>query len=276
MRIDAHQHFWTYNKADYGWIGDNMQVIARDFGPAHLAAEMDEARIDASIAVQARQSDAETDWLLRLAADNERIAGVVGWIDLRSPNLTGRLAQLADAEKLVGFRHVIQDEPDPEFMCAPDFVRGVKWTLAAGYAYDILIFHHQAPHVPRFLDACGEGRFIVDHIAKPDMAGGEGKSEWARSIREIASFPNVYCKLSGMVTEADWSGWTPETFEPFLDTVLEAFGPDRVMFGSDWPVCLLAGRYGQVYRLVEDYVMRNCADGSAAIFGGNAARAYRT
>ena len=275
MRIDAHQHFWAYDEADYGWINEQMRVIARDFGPDDLAHEMDAVGIDASIAVQARQSDEETDWLLGLADGNERIAGVVGWIDLRSPSLTERLAELESAPKLVGFRHVIQDEPDPEFMLAPDFIRGVKWTLAAGYAYDILIFHHQAPHVPAFLDACGEGRFVLDHIAKPDIAGSEGIAEWGRSIRAIAAYPNVSCKLSGMVTEADWSGWTPETFEAFLDTVLEAFGPDRVMFGSDWPVCLLAGQYEQVYGLVKRYIERNCAEREGDIFGGNAARAYR-
>jgi len=273
-RIDSHQHFWRYDPREYDWIDDRMSAIARDFLPGDLAAVMDEAGIDASIAVQARQSDAETDWLIDLARDNDRIAGVVGWIDMKAPDLDRRLAALSGSRKLCGFRHVLQGEPDPRFMLDPAFVAGVRQTLMAGYAYDILIFHHQAEHVPAFLDQCGEGRFIVDHIAKPDIAGGTGFAEWEANLRRIAACPTVYCKLSGMITEAEWATWSPASLERYLDAVLNAFGSDRVMFGSDWPVCLVAGTYRQVHDLVSDYAARHCPDASDAMFGNNAQRAY--
>ena len=278
-RIDAHQHFWRYDPAEYDWIGPDMQAIARDFLPADLAPEMDAAGIDASIAVQARQSDAETDWLLAMADDAaSRIAGVVGWVDLRSDALAARLEQLEGRDKLVGFRHVVQGEPDERFILGDAFIRGVKQTLAAGYAYDVLVFHTQAPHVAEFLERCGAegagGRFVLDHIAKPAIGDRASFGRWAGSIRAMAQHPGCYCKLSGMVTEGDWANWSAADFTPYLDTVLDAFGADRVMFGSDWPVCLVAGAYTQISGLVADYVKANCPEKEAAIFGENARKAY--
>ena len=273
-RIDAHQHFWRYSPDDYGWIGEGMDAIARDFLPADLAVEMDAVGINASIAVQARQSDAETDWLLKLARDNDRIAGVVGWVDLRSPVLGERLEALSVEPKLKGFRHVIQDEPDPDFMLRPEFIAGVRQALAAGFAYDILVFARQADRVPQFLESCGEGRFILDHIAKPDIAGGTGFADWESAIRRIAEYPSCYCKVSGMVTEADLAGWSPDTFARYLDVVFEAFGTDRIMFGSDWPVCLLAGSYSQVHGIVADRVESLGVDARDAVLGASATRAY--
>lgn len=280
MRIDSHQHFWRYDAAEYDWIEPHMAVIARDFLPADLAPEMDGAGIDASIAVQARQIEEETEFLLELADDPaNRIAGVVGWTDLRSDNVGERLAALAGRDKLVGFRHVIQGESEPDFMLGEAFVRGVRQVLAASLTYDVLIFHTQAHNVSAFIEACGDegeqGRFVIDHIAKPDIVTGDGFAKWRDNMRAIARHPNVWCKLSGMVTEADWENWTAPDFIPYLDIVFDAFGADRVMFGSDWPVCLLGGSYGQIHAIVADYVKANCPEKEAAIFGENAKEAYR-
>lgn len=274
VTIDAHQHFWRYSPEEYGWIGEGMDAIARDFLPGDLARELNKVGFDASIAVQARQSDDETDWLLDLARGTDRIAGVVGWADLRSPSLPERLDQLSGEVALKGFRHVIQDELDPDFMLQPEFVEGVKQVLAAGYSYDILVFAKQADRVSRLIERCGEGRLILDHIAKPDIAGGAGFEAWHSAIRDIATHPDCYCKVSGMVTEAEWSGWNPDQFLPYLEAVFEAFGSDRIMFGSDWPVCLLAADYSAVHGIVADFVGSQGTAAAKAVFGENARKAY--
>lgn len=277
MRIDAHQHFWPYEADQFGWIDEStMGAIAKDFMPPDLAPLMDAVGMDASIAVQARENDADTDWLLDLADDPaNRIAGVVGWIDYFSDALGKRLAALADREKLVGFRYVVQAQPDPRFMLGEDFIAGVRQSLAAGYAYDLLINYEQVPHAPAFLEACGEGRIVIDHLAKPAIGNAAEFEGWASAMRACGERPGTFCKLSGLVTEADWASWQAADFNPYLDVVMEAFGPDRVMFGSDWPVCLLAGSYATIYRIIEDYVTANCPGKEAAIFGGNAMRAYQ-
>lgn len=274
MRIDAHQHFWRYNPQRDTWIGEHMIVLKRDFMPEQLALELTSAAIDASIAVQADQSEAETLFLLRLCETNASIAGVVGWVDLRSPAIEDRLQYFSQFGKLCGFRHIVQAEPDDEFMLQPDFVRGVRALEHFGYSYDLLVYPRQLPAAIRLAEKLPDQRFVLDHIAKPEIARAS-ISPWREDIRELARNPNVYCKLSGLVTEARWQSWKGQDFRPYLEVVLEAFGPGRLMFGSDWPVCLLAASYTRVKTVIADYVRQAAYDHEEAIFGGNAMRFYR-
>jgi L-fucono-1,5-lactonase len=273
MNIDAHQHFWRYDAARDAWITDGMSALKHDFLPEQLVAEMEKNGIDASIAVQADQSEEETLFLLGLAERSERIAGVVGWIDLRSPAIEERLRFFSRFSKLRGFRHIAQSEPDDYFLMRPDFTRGISLLRQFNFTYDILIYPRQLPAAIELVKKFPEQSFVIDHLAKPDIRSGSSRS-WAAQMREIAQSPNVRCKLSGLVTEADWRGWKPGDFTPYLDVAFPAFGPERVMFGSDWPVCLLAGSYAQVKGIVEDYVDRRAAGDKQKIFGGNAARFY--
>ncbi|HEX8447566.1 MAG TPA: amidohydrolase family protein [Sphingomonas sp.] len=271
MRIDAHHHLWRYSADAFGWIAPGS-AIARDFTAVDLARELAAAGLDGAIAIQARQVAEETAFLLDCADAVPAILAVVGWTDLRAPDIAQRLADEA-APGLVGYRHVVQDEPDPDFLLDPAFVRGVRAVAARGLSYDMLVNQAQLRTVPAFLDRVGAGRFVLDHAAKPDIAGGAWQP-WADAIAAIAGYPHVDCKISGLVTEADPAGWTPADIERYLAHVLEQFGPDRLIWGSDWPVCLLAARYGQVVDLVADFVARHVPAAAAAIFGGNAARAY--
>lgn len=273
MRLDSHQHFWRYDAQRDAWIGDHMAAIKRDFLPADLAPELAANAIDASIAVQSDQSEAETQFLLELASSNPRIGGVVGWVGLRDPAIEQRLHYFSRSEKLCGFRHIVQSEPDDAFLLRPDFVRGLRALAPFGYTYDILIYAHQLPAAIRLVNTLPEQPFVLDHIAKPAIARGE-LSPWREHIRELAASPNVYCKLSGLVTEADWRQWSPEDFKPYLDVVFEAFGEKRLMFGSDWPVCLLAAGYTQVKALIVNYVSQFAPSWEIAIFGENAMRFY--
>lgn len=270
--IDAHQHFWRYSAEEFEWIAAGS-VIARDFLPEDLRPQLDAAGVAKCIAVQARQNEAETRWLLDLAAQHEWIAGVVGWLDLRSPQIGEALARYHGMPALVGLRHVIQDEPDERFMLDPRFIAGVRAAVAQGLAYDILITASQAPLVPQFLDLAGPGRFILDHGAKPAIARGEWQP-WAAAIRRIAAYPFVTCKLSGFVTEADHANWKAEDFEPYLAHLLDCFGPDRLIYGSDWPVCTLAASYAQVRGLLSDFVERHCPEHRKAIFAETARAVY--
>lgn len=276
-RIDAHQHFWTYTPSDYDWIPTGG-VLARDYGPADLMPLLDAAGIDGCIAVQARATEAETDWLLGLASANTRILGIVGWTDLCAPDVEERLEQWRTAAALVGFRHGVQDEPEDDFLLKPAFVRGVREVLNRGLSYDILITPRHAGYVRRFADLVGDGladggRLILDHGAKPDIAHG-GWQPWADSIADMAQAPSLRCKVSGLVTEADHAAWTADQIARYLDHLLACFGPERLIFGSDWPVCRLAADYARVYDLVDGFVTRSCPDARDAIFGGNAATAY--
>jgi L-fuconolactonase len=271
LRIDAHQHFWRYDAADYDWI-EPGSVLCRDHLPQHLHAELAARGLDGCVAVQARQTEAETRWLLDLARADPRILGVVGWIDLRAPDLERRLDAYADEPALKGFRHVVQAEPDG-FLAQPAFIRGVRAVLARGYAYDILIQARQAPQVPAFLDQVGEGRLILDHLAKPDIARGQW-SPWAEDLAAIARYDHVVCKVSGLVTEADHATWTPAQLTPYLDHALAAFGPQRLLYGSDWPVCRLAGDYPTVHDLVAEWAARACPEHLGQLFGGAARAAY--
>lgn len=270
--LDAHQHFWRYDREAYGWIEPDSE-IAGDFQPDHLKPQLDAAGVEACIAVQARQTQAETDWLLALAARHEWIAGVVGWLDLCSPRIKEVLARYQGVSALVGLRHVIQDEPDDRFMLDSAFTAGVRAAVAEDLAYDILITARQAPLVPQFLDVVGPGRFILDHGAKPPIAAREWEP-WAEAVARIATYPFVTCKISGLVTEADHATWRVDDLEPYVEHLLDCFGPDRLIYGSDWPVCLLAGSYGQVHGLIDSFVERRCPTHRASIFGATAHAAY--
>ena len=273
MKIDSHQHFWRYDAARDAWITESMAVLRRDFLPDHLAAELNANAIDASIAVQADQSENETMFLLDLAEKNKHIAGVVGWVDLLSPRLAERLEYFSHFSKLRGFRHIAQGEPDDRFLVRENFVKGVAQLRAFDFAYDILIYPKQLPAAIDLAARLPEQRFVVDHVAKPEINSGK-TAPWAAQVRELAQNKNVFCKLSGLVTEADWKHWKPDDFKPYLDVVFDAFGVERLMFGSDWPVCLLAATYGQVKQLIENYVTCYSEADKDKIFGGNAARFY--
>ncbi len=273
MKIDAHQHFWRYSSQEYGWIDSQMAVLKKDFLPANLAPLLDAAGIEGTVAVQARQTLAETGWLLELAGQSPLIKGVVGWVELRSPNLAEQLQKFSRRPKFKGVRHVVQDEPDDRFMLGSDFVRGIGLLAEFDLTYDILIYPKHLPVACRLVDKFPRQPFVLDHIAKP-LIKNNILTPWEADIRRLAEFPNVYCKVSGMVTEANWQQWQPADFWPYLDVVFEAFGPQRLMFGSDWPVCALAGSYAQVVSLLADYTRRLSAAEQAAVWGQTAQRFY--
>jgi L-fuconolactonase len=273
MRIDSHQHFWRFNPNDYGWMKPGWP-IRRDLLPADLEPELRARNMDGCVAVQARQSLAESRWLLELAEGAPIIRGVVGWGDLCSPNFAQELKEFSAHPKFIGVRHVVQDEPDDEFLLRDDFQRGIAKLRHFGLTYDLLIFPRQLPAATALVQNFPEQSFVLDHLGKPPIRSGE-LSPWREQVQILAKFPNVACKLSGMVTEADWHNWREDDFKPYLDVVFAAFGPDRLMFGSDWPVCLLAGSYERVFKLVENYVSALGADLQAKFFGENAARIYR-
>jgi L-fuconolactonase len=272
MRLDAHQHFWHYNAAEYSWIDETMTSLRRDFLPQDLKPLLQSEGFDGSVTVQARQSLEETRWLLELASQNEIVKGVVGWVDLRSPDLPKQLEQFAHHPKLVGVRHIVQAEPD-EFVLRPDFRRGIARLAEHGLAYDILIFPRQLPAAAKLVREFPKQRFVLDHIAKPLIADGR-MSPWCHDIRELAKPENVFCKLSGMVTEAHWHDWKPEHFRPYLDVVMNAFGPARLMIGSDWPVCTASAAYGRTLRIVRDYISQLTTSEQDLILGGTCARFY--
>ena len=275
MRLDAHQHFWRYSAEEYGWIGESLAGLKRDFLPQDLKPLLEAEGFDGSIAVQARQSLEETQFLLELAEQNEIVKGVVGWLDLRSLELDKQLERFASHPKLVGVRHVLQDEPDDEFMLRPEFRRGISRLAEYGLTYDVLIYVKHLPMAAKLVEEFPEQRFVLDHIAKPLIA--EGRVEpWDRGIRELARSQNVWCKMSGMVTEATWGEWKAEDFWPYLDLVMEAFGPERLMIGSDWPVCTVSASYGATMDLVQEYVRRLSGAEQQAILGGTCAKFYDT
>jgi L-fuconolactonase len=273
MHIDAHQHFWIYDRQEYGWIGEAMGSIRRDFLPAELEPQLENSGFQGSVLVQVRQTLEETRWLLELAEDNPFILGVVGWVDLRSPRLRAELESFAGMPKLVGIRHIVQSEPD-DFLLRPDFLRGISMLDGFNLAYDILIYTKHLPVVAEFVGRFPRQRFVLDHLAKPPIKSGT-VDLWARGIRELASFPNVFAKVSGLVTEADWQAWKPEDIRPYLDVAFECFGPSRLMIGSDWPVCTLAASHTRVVNLVKDYLSGYAEEERDAVLGGNAAKFWR-
>jgi L-fuconolactonase len=272
--IDSHQHFWQYSAKEYGWISETMPALRRDFLPADLLQEQKNLGFRGSIAVQARQSLAETEWLLKLADAEARILGVVGWVDLCSPKLSDQLDIFIHNPKFKGVRHVVQDEPDDRIMLKPDFLRGLSLLEFANLSYDLLVYPRQLPSAIEVARRFPRLRLVLDHIAKPPIKTGE-LLPWSGQIAELAGYPNVFCKVSGMVTEADWKSWKPGDFDRYLDCVTRAFGPERLMFGSDWPVCTLAGSYGQVYEIARNFYKGFSAGENKAIFELNAARFYQ-
>jgi len=274
MRIDAHQHFWMYSEREYGWIDDSMAALRRDFLPADLKPELERNGFQGCVAVQARQTLEETRWLLELAEHAPFILGVVGWVDLRSPRLQFELESLAVNPKLVGVRHIVQSEPDERFLLQPDFLRGIAMLEEFDLAYDILIYTRHLPVATEFVTKFPRQRFVLDHLAKPPIKSG-AIDVWARGIQGLAAFSNVYCKVSGLVTEADWQAWKPEDIRPYLDLVFECFGPSRLMTGSDWPVCTVAGSYSRVMNLTKDYLGKYAEKERNAVLGENAATFWR-
>ncbi len=272
MRLDSHQHFWNYSEEQYPWIQPSWP-IRRTFLPGDLEPLLKTAGIDGCIAVQARQSLEESRWLLELADQSPIVKGVVGWVDLRSEAVEEQLAQFANHPKFVGVRHVVQDEPDDDFMICPEFLSGIGKLKQFGLRYDVLIFPKQLPAAIKLVQQFPEQLFVLDHIAKPHIKDGV-ISPWREQMQELAKAPNLMCKVSGMITEAKVPGWRYDQFVPYLDVVAEAFGTERLMYGSDWPVCLLAGSYAQVHSLAQRYFASQSDAAKAAIFGGNAAKFY--
>ncbi len=273
MTIDAHQHFWRFDPVRDAWITEEMNVIRRDFLPADLAPLLNTAGIDGCVAVQADQSEAETQFLLDCAQENDFVKAVVGWVDLRSPQVAERLAYWAAQPLVKGFRHIVQGEADDKFLLREDFNKGISALKKHGFTYDILVFPHQLPAVEQFVEQHPEQPFVIDHLAKPYIKKKE-IGDWTKQIRRIARWPHVQCKLSGMVTEADMQNWKESDFRPYLDIVLEAFGPGRLMYGSDWPVCLLAADYARQKGIVDSFIASLTASEKAQIMGGNAAAFY--
>ena len=272
-RIDAHQHFWHYSAEEYGWIGEDMAVLRRDHLPVDFVPLLVSANMGGSVAVQARQSLQETRWLLELAEENSFIRGVVGWVDLRSPELRGQLERFSAHERFCGVRHVLQDEPDDKFMLRADFQRGLRLLADYGLTYDLLLLPRHLPVACEVVARYPDQPFILDHIAKPMIRQG-ALEPWATDIRRLADFPNVVCKVSGMVTEAAWHQWQQTDFEPFLAVVFEAFGSRRIMYGSDWPVCSVAASYSGVVGILSTYTEKLSGEEKADIWGGTASRFY--
>jgi L-fuconolactonase len=274
MRLDTHQHFWQYDADQYPWISDQMQTLKRDFLPPDLEPLLKSLQLDGCIAVQARQSLEETRWLLKLADEYPFIKGVVGWVDLRSEDLAHQLQEFSAHPRFVGVRHVLQDESDDQFALLPDFQRGIAQLREFNLAYDLLIYPRQLSAAARLVEKFPEQRFVLDHIAKPGIAEGI-MLPWQEDIEWLAQFPNVSCKLSGMVTEAKWQQWQRDDFCAYLDVVFEEFGIERLMIGSDWPVCLVSSEYEPTMNIVIDYMKTYSVAAQASIMGENATRFYR-
>ena len=273
MRIDAHQHFWNYVADKHAWIDDKMQVIKRDFLPEDLAPILKANNFSGCIAVQADQSEAETEFLLGLASNHDFIKGVVGWVDLRCTKLKDRLDYYSQFEKLKGWRHVVQSEPDDDFMLKDDFLDGISLLADYNHTYDILIVPKQLSAALRLIQLFPRQKFIIDHIAKPDIKGKEIE-EWKSAMNQLGLMDNVWCKVSGMVTEADWSGWRQSDFTPYLEVVFSAFGADKVVFGSDWPVCQLGASYEQVVNIPTEFIETYYTKSDLGFWGPNASEFY--
>jgi len=274
MIIDAHHHLWSFNEADYGWMDDSMKVLKRDYLSADLQEEIAKAGVSGTVVVQARQIIEETRWLLEQADANPFIKGVVGWVDLRSPELVQQLEEFAGHPKLVGVRHVIHDEPDDDFMLRPAFVKGIEQLKAYDLTYDLLLFPKHLERAIELVSMFPDQRFVLDHISKPFIKSGI-MQPWKDDIEALAAQANVWCKISGMVTEASLDSWKYDDFVPYMKVVSEAFGMDRVMLGSDWPVCRLAGEYDAVMGIAMVY-LRSLSDGEKEnVFYKNAIDCYK-
>jgi L-fuconolactonase len=273
LKIDSHQHFWIFDAVRDSWINDEMLAIKRDFSPADLLPVLRQNGIDGCVAVQASQTDDETTFLLNHAAANPFVQGVVGWVDLKAADLEEKLQYYKQYPKLKGFRHVLQSEPDKQYMLQPAFQQGIAALQKHGYTYDILIFPEHLPFAATLAGNFPGQKFVLDHLAKPPIKD-QKISEWRKDLEILSQHPNVSCKISGMLTEADWANWKVEDFTPYLDVVFNAFGTNRVMFGSDWPVCLLAGGYEGTMEVIQNYVSRLSATEQDLFWSGNAISFY--
>lgn len=270
--IDAHHHLWRYSAEEFGWIDDDMAALRRDFLLDDLICELATAKVDGLVTVQARQTSEETRWLLELARGCDAVRGVVGWAPIASPEFGASLDTFAVEAKLVGLRHVVQAEPDG-FLDGTDFNSGIRAMRGSGLIYDLLIVERQLEEAIRFVDRHPDQVFVLDHVAKPKIASGEIEP-WRSRILDLSKRANVVCKISGMVTEDSWSRWTIESLRPYLDVVVEAFGPDRLMAGSDWPVCLVATSYGRWWRVLREYFAGFSEVERSQILGETAIKTY--
>ncbi len=273
MRIDAHQHFWKFDPVRDSWITDEMAVIKKDFLPADFEPLLQQYDFDGSVVVQCDQSEAENEFLLNAANEHSFIKGIVGWVDLQSSNAEERLAYYNSFEKVKGFRHVLQGEADREIMLKESFMNGISKLGQFDFTYDILVYADQLKHIPKFVAAFPDQKFVIDHIGKPEIKDKKIE-DWKKDIMKIAKYENVYCKISGMVTEADWKDREQEDFIPYIEIVLDAFSIERVMYGSDWPVCLVAASYEETLSIVEEYFSSLSKIEQDMFFGRNAVEFY--
>jgi L-fuconolactonase len=273
MRIDSHQHFWRYNPAHQVWMTEKMEILRRDYLPEELAPLLAAIGFEGAVAVQARQMTEETEWLLELSDRHDFIKGVVGWVDLRSPEIEEQLARYAAHPKLRGARHVVHDEADDEFMLRSDFQRGLAQLRNFNLTYDLLLFPRHLPVALQLVRAFPEQPFVLDHLGKPAI-GDRKFSPWREDLAELARYPNVQCKISGLVTEVPWGRWQPGDFHRYMDIVIGAFGSERVMLGSDWPVCTLSGSYESVMEIGVEYARQFPVSVRENLMGGNCARFY--
>lgn len=273
MIIDAHHHLWKFNEEDYGWMDDSMAILRRDYLPADLGGLLQGAGVEGTVVVQARQTAEETGWLLGMAGRYNFIKGVVGWVDLRSQGLDEQLDEFTGNSRLVGVRHVIQDEPDEDFMLGKAFLQGIEKLAQHNLSYDLLIFPKHLKNTVELVRMFPEQRFVLDHMAKPFIRDGI-MDPWRQDMEALAALPNVWCKISGMVNEADLKNWKYEDFVPYLDVVAEAFGTDRLMLGSDWPVCCLAGEYHEILAIPRRYFEDMDPAQQEKIFRSNAIECY--
>jgi L-fuconolactonase len=274
LRIDSHQHFWKFDPVRDSWINDDMEIIRRDFLPNDLSVEISKAGIDGTIAVQADESETETHFLLELAAENDFIKGVVGWVDLKHELVDLQLHEWKKYPKLKGFRSIIQGRPDDFYFKNKAFQQGMRYLTRHQFTYDLLIYHDQLPAAIQFMEKFPDQAFILDHLGKPGIKAGEIK-KWKENIRIMAQHPRTFCKLSGLATEADWKKWRYEDLSPYLEIAGEYFGVDRLCFGSDWPVCLLAGSYGKVTEIITRFLQQVEPADRDKIWGANAANFYQ-
>jgi L-fuconolactonase len=273
LKIDSHQHFWKYDPIRDSWIDESMSVIQKDFFPEDLEPILKANGIDGCVVVQSDQSEVENHFQIANADKHDFVKGIVGWIGLSAANVEERLAYFSQFKKLKGFRHVLQGEPQRDFMLKPDFLNGISLLNKYNFTYDILVFPDQLKFVKQFVARFPEHRFVIDHIAKPYIKDGILKG-WQEDMKAIAEHKNVFCKISGMVTEAKWDSWTKADFDPYMEVVVNAFGTDRVMFGSDWPVCLVAAKYSEVLDIVKDHFSGYSETEREKVFGGNAIEFY--
>ena len=272
--IDAHQHFWHYDPAKHIWMNADMGVIKKDFLPTDLAPLLKNCALNGCVAVQANQAEIENDFLLSLADKHDIIKGIVGWVDLQGGNVEERLDYYTQFPKIKGFRHVIHDEADIDFMLRAAFLRGISYLKKYNYTYDILIFPEHLPNTLKLVQTFPNQSFVIDHIAKPSIKTAQNKEGWQKALKTVAAYDNVSCKISGMVTEADWKHWQKADFTPYISDVVEFFGIDRIMYGSDWPVCTLAAAYEKQFSIVKDYFSTFSVTEQQKVFGANAVQFY--